>query len=176
MKRAAFLDRDGVLIASNVVLGRPHSETSANSVKVLPGVTEAVKLLKSSNIIVVVITNQPDVSRGKIKMESVKEIHDVIAKETGIEHFYVCPHDDSDLCICRKPLPGMIDRATKDLNICHQSSFLVGDRWRDINLGVDLGIRSYFIDYSYNEVQPLGPYITVSSLLEAATREVRSVE
>ena len=87
---------------------------------------------------------------------------------TKIAHFYTCFHDDIDLCYCRKPLPGLIYRAASDLGLDISESFLVGDRWRDIEAGQTAGCHSFFIDYSYPETPPRIPFTRVKSLWEAA--------
>jgi D-glycero-D-manno-heptose 1,7-bisphosphate phosphatase len=120
------------------------------------------------NFLPVVISNQPDISRGITTEREIDQVNDIIFKETGIKHFYICPHDDNDDCECRKPKPGLIKRAELELKLELASSFLVGDRWRDIAAGNSLGISSYFIDYAYTETQPTEPYTKVKSLLEAA--------
>ena len=169
MKAAAFLDRDGVINASYIRNGIPHPPESFLEVQILPGVFEAINLLIANSYLPVVISNQPDIARKKIELSSVQSINDYIAQETGITNFYICPHDDSDSCKCRKPKPGLIETAASDLDIDLTKSFLVGDRWRDIEAGQSLGIPSYFIDYSYSELKPKLPFIKVSSLFEAVT-------
>ena len=164
---AAFLDRDGVI--NNIFLrnGIPNPPDSIEKIQILPGVKEAVEIIKQNGFVPVVITNQPDIARGKISYESVAEINDRIQEITGIDYFYMCPHDDESVCSCRKPKPGLIESAVSELNIDLRMSFLVGDRWRDIAAGQALGIPSYFINHNYDEKQPFKPYIEVSSLLEA---------
>ena len=167
MKAAAFLDRDGVINASYIRNGIPYPPESVLEVQILSGVFDAISLLTANNYLPVVISNQPDVARKKIELSSVQSVNDFIARETGISNFYVCPHDDSDGCKCRKPKPGLIEIAASDLDIDLSKSFLVGDRWRDIEAGQSLGIPSYFIDYSYSELKPKLPFTRVASLLEA---------
>lgn len=167
MKTAAFLDRDGVINACSIKNGIPHPPESVSEVRILSGVLDAINLLIANNYLPVVISNQPDIARKKIEFSTVQSINDFIGRETGISNFYVCPHDDSDSCNCRKPKPGLIEIAAKELNIDLSKSFLVGDRWRDIEAGQSLGIPSYFIDYSYSELKPKLPFTKVSCLFEA---------
>ncbi len=171
MIAAAFLDRDGVLNASLIRKGKPCPPSSLREVQILPGVKEAIELLIENDYLPVVITNQPDVARGTKKLFEIELINDFIGRKTGISNFYICPHDDIDQCKCRKPKPGLIEIARREIGIDLGKSFLVGDRWRDIEAGQSLGIPSYFIDYSYNELKPKSPFTKVSSLLEAV--EVR---
>lgn len=147
--------------------GVPKPPSSAEEVEILEGVVEAIQILKVHNFIPVVVTNQPDVARGATSQIEVNKINARIGILTGIEHFYTCIHDDADLCECRKPAPGLIIQAASELKLDIHSSFMVGDRWRDISAGQSAGCRSFFIDYSYREKTPKKPFTTVLSLLEA---------
>jgi D-glycero-D-manno-heptose 1,7-bisphosphate phosphatase len=169
---AAFLDRDGVLNASLFKGGVPCPPSDLLDVRILPGVKKAIELLHENNYLPVVITNQPDVARGKKELFEIEAINDYVRSETGVSNFYICPHDDADQCRCRKPKPGLIEIAVSKLGIDLSKSFLVGDRWRDIEAGQSLGLPSYFIDYSYNELEPKTPFIRVSSLLEAVETRI----
>ncbi len=165
--KAAFLDRDGVLNSCVLRNGIPYPPSDVSEVEILPGVLEAIELLKQNNYLSIIITNQPDISRGTTRLSQVQEINNSIESMIGLSYFYMCPHDDSDNCNCRKPKSGLIDRAVKELEIDLERSFLVGDRWRDIEAGQSIGIPSFFIDYSYNELRPKPPFTRVFSLLEA---------
>jgi D-glycero-D-manno-heptose 1,7-bisphosphate phosphatase len=167
MRKAVFLDRDGVINKSLVIEGIPNPPSGINEIEILEGVVEAVQLIKKMDYIPVVFTNQPDVARGKTTQHKVNEINSHISKKTSLVFFYTCFHDDLDDCKCRKPKPGLILRAAKELDLDINQSFLVGDRWRDIQAGQLVGCKTFFIDYSYNEKQPDLPFTRVSSLLEA---------
>lgn len=167
MKKAVFLDRDGVVNQSKLVDGVPKPPTNVDEVVIIVGVIEAVKLLKSRNFIPIVVTNQPDVARGVTTQTQVEAINTYIGVTTKIEYFYTCFHDDIDMCDCRKPEPGLIKRAVTDLNLDISNSYLVGDRWRDIEASQKAGCQAFFIDYSYQEKSPEMPFTRVSSLLEA---------
>lgn len=168
MKRAVFLDRDGVINWSKLVDGVAKPPRTITEVEILSGVIEAIKILKAHSFIPVVVTNQPDVARGVTSKAQVDAINAYIGEITDIEFFYTCFHDDVDMCGCRKPAPGLINRAAIDLNLDIANSFLVGDRWRDITAGQEAGCPTFFIDHKYLEERPKMPFITVSSLLEAA--------
>ena len=168
MKRAVFLDRDGVLNSVLLKEGVPHPPENVEDLKVLPGVLEALSIFKKLNYEIVVVTNQPDVSRERVSREIVDSLNISLGKMLEIGHFYVCPHDDLDHCSCRKPSPGLLTEAAKDLGIDLSTSFMIGDRWRDVGAGQSAGCVSYFIDYSYTEKMPDQPFISVKSLLEAA--------
>ncbi len=171
-RRAAFLDRDGVINKSLIRSGIPVPPRDYGEVTIIEGVTDSLNLFRKNGIIPVVITNQPDVSRGITTMETAESINELIRHLTGIEHFYICFHDNFDNCNCRKPKTGLILNAVRDLKINLGDSFVVGDRWRDIKAGQSLGMRSYFIDYSYGETEPEPPFMRVSSLREVARIEL----
>jgi len=167
MKRAVFLDRDGVINKAFVVDGVPTPARALDQLEILPRVAEAVEMLRSARFELVVVTNQPDVARGDLSKEVVESIHMQLQSELGIQHFYTCYHDDADVCRCRKPKPGLLTLAATDLGLSLSASFMVGDRWRDIAAGQAASCRCFFIDYLYGEKQPHLPYLTVSSLFEA---------
>ena len=168
LKKAVFLDRDGVL--NDVVLkeGKPYPPENLESLAILPGVTEAIRIFKQNDFEIVVVTNQPDVKRGTSSKEKVNLINERLASSLSIDNFYVCFHDEVDGCSCRKPLPGMIFEAANQIGIDLARSYMVGDRWRDIEAGQTAGCICYFIDYNYLEKKPRNPFISVGSLLEAA--------
>ena len=167
MKKAAFLDRDGVINRIILIDGVPRPPSSVKEVEILEGVVKAIKILKAHDFVPVVVTNQPDIARGTTSQATVNQINSHIGTLSGIEHFYMCIHDDIDLCGCRKPKPGLIIQSALELGLNIPSSFMVGDRWRDVAAGQAAGCRSFFIDYSYSEKVPEKPFTTVFSLLEA---------
>jgi D-glycero-D-manno-heptose 1,7-bisphosphate phosphatase len=167
MKRAVFLDRDGVLNHSILLDGIPKPPSSIEDVEIHDGVVEAIQILRKHDYLPVVVTNQPDIARGVATKAQIEEINSFVGAVTNIMHFYTCFHDDKDFCNCRKPSPGLIYLAAIELDICVEDSYMVGDRWRDVSAGQLAGCKTYFIDHGYAETKPEMPYIKVSSLLEA---------
>lgn len=167
MNRAVFLDRDGVVNLAYTRSGKPYPPKDLNQLVILTGVEESIKKLKKFGFSVVVITNQPDISNGNSSNQKVNALHKEISLLTGIEHFYICPHVEADDCQCRKPKPGLLLEAAKELNIDLRKSYMVGDRWRDVEAGQNAGCKNFFIDYNYSEKRPIEPFVTVSSLLHA---------
>jgi D-glycero-D-manno-heptose 1,7-bisphosphate phosphatase len=167
MKKAVFLDRDGVINRAYVRGGKPYPPESMDEFEVLPGVKDAIDRLKAAGFLVIVFTNQPDVGAGRQTREAVELFHARIANELGVDAIKVCYHVEADHCQCRKPRPGMLLEAAAEHDISLGESFVVGDRWRDIAAGQAVGCRSYFIDYGYAERQPENPFIAVKSLLDA---------
>ena len=162
---AVFLDRDGVLNRAVVRDGKPYPPASADEAELLPDVGEALARLKAAGYALIVVTNQPDVGRGRQTRAAVEAIHARLAEHLPIDEFRVCYHDDADACECRKPAPGLI-RQTPLYDLAR--SVIVGDRWRDIEAGRRAGLRaSVLIDYDYHE-RHADPDVRVSSLAEAA--------
>jgi D-sedoheptulose 7-phosphate isomerase len=166
---AVFLDRDGVLNQPLVRGGKPHSPSSLDEFKLFPGVALTLYDLKARGFALVVITNQPDVARGTQSRSTIDEMHKSLADTLPIDDILICYHDDSDNCKCRKPLPGLLFEAQRKHNIDLARSFVVGDRWRDIDAGHAAGCTTILIDYGYRERKPQHPPDAVfKSLREAA--------
>lgn len=167
--RAVFLDRDGVLNRSLVKDGKPYPPLSLQELEILPQVTEALTILKNAGFLLICVTNQPDVARGKQKREIVEAIHEKLLNYLCLDEILTCYHDDRDHCQCRKPLPGLLLKAAEQYSIDLSQSFMVGDRWRDIEAGANAGCRTILIDYGYQEKGPLtAANLKVTSLKEAA--------
>jgi transaldolase len=166
VKPAVFLDRDGVINRAIVRSNKPFPPMSVAEVEVLPGVPEALARLRAAGYALVVVTNQPDIARGKQTREGVQAIHDYLATLIDVDEFRVCFHDDADGCSCRKPKPGLLTAAPAH---ALERSIVVGDRWRDIEAGRRAGCRAaVFIDYEYDDPRPVDADTHVRSLAEAA--------
>lgn len=165
---AVFLDRDGVLNAPTLLDGRPYPPTSAAEVTILPGVATALAALRDAGYAIVVVTNQPDVARGTRTRAGIEAIHARLRAELPVDAIYCCFHDDIDECACRKPRPGMLLEAARELSLDLAASFMVGDRWRDTEAGAAVGCRTAFVDHGYAERRPQRFDRKVSSLAEAA--------
>ena len=151
MNRAIFLDRDGVINNIVLVKGLPTSPSKLEEFKILPKVRESISILKKLNFYCFLVTNQPDVSRGKIKKETVIKMNEYVKKELNLNDVFVCFHDDKDNCECRKPKPGLILDATKKWNIDLEKSYMIGDRWKDIDAVTSSGCKTILIDNNYKE-------------------------
>ena len=167
MVRAVFLDRDGVINRAEVRNGKPYPPASIDDLEVLAGVAEGLQALREAGFRLIVITNQPDVARGWQMKETVEAMHARLRETLPLDEIMACYHD-GDACDCRKPKPGALLDAARRHHIDLGASFMIGDRWRDVEAGQRAGCVSYFIDYGYAERQPEPPFIRVRSLLEAA--------
>ena len=168
LRRAVFLDRDGVINAPIVREGRPFAPTAAAEVHVLPGVADALARLREAGFHLVVVTNQPEVARGTLSREVLDGMHARLASLLPLDDFRVCPHVDEDACECRKPKPGLLEAAAREDGLSLADSFMVGDRWRDVEAGRRAGCATVFIDWAYDEKRPDSPDAIVQSLHEAA--------
>ena len=166
--RAVFLDRDGVINRARLRGGRPYPPTDRSDLEILPGVPEALARLRAAGFRLIVVTNQPDVARGAQTREAVEAVHVALQASLPLDEFRVCYHDDVDGCDCRKPAPGLLLTAGRDARLNLAASFMVGDRWRDIEAGRRAGCTTVFIDYNYAERRPPQPDTCVQSLAEAA--------
>jgi D-glycero-D-manno-heptose 1,7-bisphosphate phosphatase len=168
-RRAVFLDRDGVLNVAPVVNGLPMSPATVAELQLLPCVADACARLKQAGFLLVVVTNQPDIGRGKTSQAAVDAINDVLKAELGLDAVYFCPHSDEDRCDCRKPKPGLLTKAARHWGINLARSFMVGDRWRDVEAGQAAGCRTVFIEYGYRERAPQHPDRVAASLAAVAS-------
>ncbi len=151
MNRAVFLDRDGTV---NVEVGYL---SDLSQLRLIPGAGAAIKHLNENGLKVVLVTNQSGVARGFFSETFVHETHALLKQmllQEGayIDGIYYCPHHPkagnshyTKECDCRKPGTGMIDRAAKDLSIDVKRSFVVGDKWSDVELGQRAGASSILV-------------------------------
>ena len=164
MRRAVFLDRDGVVNRAVVRAGKPYPPASPAELEILPGVETGLPQLKVAGFHLIVVTNQPDVARGTQTREQVETLHAALQAQLPIDEFRVCYHDDADHCTCRKPKPGLLVDAAREHGIDLTASYLIGDRWRDVAAGQVVGCTCLFIDYGYAETQPAQPFVRSTSV------------
>lgn len=166
-KKGILLDRDGVINRAIIRDDKPCAPRSLTELEILPNVVESIEILRQYEFKIAIITNQPDLSKNLISQNEYESINNEIKKQTGIKKIYTCVHLDSDNCECRKPKTKLLKQASLELNLELKSSFLIGDRWRDIEAGQAAGCSCFFIDYGYKEKKPQNPFTTVENLLEA---------
>lgn len=183
---AVFLDRDGTLVEEAGYLDR------LERLVFFPYAVDAVRLLNRSGLAVVVVTNQAGVARGIFKEAFVAEAHRHIAERLAlggarVDGFYYCPHHPEAVvealrqaCGCRKPEPGMLTRAAEELGLDLSASFVVGDRWHDLEAGRRVGARGVLVRTGYGrteEASPkpgLAPAAIVNNVAEAASWILRT--
>ena len=156
MKRAVFLDRDGVLIEAVIREGKPFPPLTLSEVKISEGFETVLQKIATAGVVIIGVSNQPDVARGLQTRAEVEKINQYLVDKLPIERILVCYHDEKDACSCRKPKPGLIFEAAALFDIDLANSFMVGDRWKDIEAGNNAGCKTIFINYAYAEKQPEG--------------------
>ena len=119
-----------------------------------PFATPAIRRLNQAGALVVVVTNQSGVARGYFPESLLHDVHDRMKRELAqagahLDAVYYCPHDKSENCDCRKPSPGMLHRAAQELGLDLKRSFVVGDRYGDIELAFNAGAKAIFVKTGY---------------------------
>ena len=165
MRRAVFLDRDGVLVETHVRDGAAYAVTTLAEFRLEPGAAQQVARLHAAGLVCIVFTNQPEVARGIIAPAVLDAMHDRLRAGMPIDDVYVCPHDQGDGCACRKPLPGMLEAAAARWDVSLTDSFVIGDRWRDTEAGRAAGCYTILLERSYSG--PTTPDARVATLAEA---------
>ena len=178
---AVFLDRDGTMLVDVGYLDRFERLTF------VPYVIDAVRLLTRAGFKIVVVTSQAGIAHGVISEAFVKEAHEEIGRRVAdaggrIDGFYYCPHHPNaevamyrTSCDCKKPKPGMIHSAARDLSIDLTRSFIIGDRWRDIEMGQAAGVRGILVETGYGKTEAgrrptnIEPVPVVANLIEATS-------
>lgn len=168
LNKAVFLDRDGVLNEPIIIAGKPFPPTSLAEMVIDEFAVAATNLFSEKGFMNIVVSNQPDVARRLISRDVVEELNDYLFSNLTLDHIEVCYHDDNDNCSCRKPKAGMLLSTSRKFNIDLSQSFMIGDRWRDIDAGKAAGCKTIFIDRHYSELKPDKPTFVASSLYDAA--------
>jgi len=165
MRRAVFLDRDGVINKAIIKNSRPLSPRIIEDFEIISEAEVALKLFRDLRYINIIATNQPDIARGLMRQQALDEMHNLIREKLAVDDIFICPHDDSDNCHCRKPKPGMIIDAAVKWNIDLGSSYFIGDTWKDIYAGKAAGCLTILLERSYNE--NLNSDYVINTLLDA---------
>ena len=152
MNRAVFLDRDGVITKEP-----PYYAHKINQLELIPNSAEAIRLLNESGFKVIVVSNQAGVARGYYQEKDIETYNNAMKgqleeKGARIDAIYYCPHHPEAViekykidCECRKPKPGMLKRAEKDLGLDLKRSFLIGDKMSDIEAGYRAGCKTILV-------------------------------
>ena len=188
MNRAVFIDRDGVII--NLKKYSSGNDlvflTKKEDIRFFPGTLEGIKLLNENNLLAIIVTNIPQIARGLITEQEAVEINEEITRQlrehgAKIDAFYYCPHHPKGIiekysfeCDCRKPRPGMLLKAARDLNIDIGESYMIGDRISDIRAGNLAGCKKIIgvrTGYACNDgFKDAVPDVLVADFYEAAQK------
>lgn len=167
-RKAVFLDRDGVINRSHVREGKPYAPRTLEEFQLLPGVVEATKKLSEAGFLLFVATNQPDIGNGLVDPEIVEQMHRQLLATLPITKIYTCPHRQNEGCECRKPKPGLILAGEKEYKIDIKKSYMVGDRYSDVQAAIAAGCVPIFIDYEYVETPDFDGTMRAMDLLQAS--------
>jgi D-glycero-D-manno-heptose 1,7-bisphosphate phosphatase len=168
LMRAIFFDRDGVLNRAIVKNGKSYPPRTMAEFEILAEARWACQFLKAHGFLLLCVTNQPDIARGTANWETVSAFNELLRQTLGLDAVMVCPHDDADGCACRKPKPGLLLSGADAYGIDLTASFMIGDRWRDIEAGRAVGCRTAFVDRGYDEGVPPNSDYVASSTADAA--------
>ena len=162
--KVVFLDRDGVLNALVERDGKMVSPRLFRDFQILDGVSKAIETLRQQNYELVVVTNQPDISRGLMLQDELDQMTQAVLA-LGVHQVLICPHSDEDACLCRKPKPGLLSQYLESLDSKPTELWMIGDREVDVEAGSKIGagvirIRNY-------PDQATNANFTCSSLVEA---------
>jgi D-glycero-D-manno-heptose 1,7-bisphosphate phosphatase len=149
--RAVFLDRDGVLNALVMREGVAVSPRVMEDFAVVEDASASVSRLKDAGFRVFVITNQPDIARGRMSSAVLDQMLNALRAEVPLDDIAVCTHDDADDCGCRKPRPGMLHTLAERWQVDLERSVVVGDSWRDMHAGRAANCRTVMLGEDRNE-------------------------
>lgn len=173
LRPAVFLDRDGTLNMQTIRDGKPFSPRTVEEFELFPDVPESCAQLAAAGFVLVLATNQPDVGRGVLPRETLDAMHAKLRQLVPqIAHIEVATAAGDDPAQPpdrrRKPEPGMLRDAAAELGLDLARSWMIGDRWRDVDCGHRAGVRTVFIDFGYDEALRQAPDFRVRSFAEAA--------
>lgn len=169
-QRAVFLDRDGVLNKSVVRDGKPYSPLTLDEMEIPADAADALHKLKAAGYLLICVTNQPEVARGKQTKQMVDALNAKVQHALPLDEISVCWHDDPDNCDCRKPKSGLLLQAAQKHNIDLAASFMIGDRWRDVAAGHGAGCKTILIEHNYAEEWKAPPPDHVAATLTDAAQ------
>lgn len=163
--KAVYLDSDGVLNTAIIKDGKSYAPTTLAEFEIPAEVKPALDKLKAAGFLLFCVTNKPDIARGLMTQEAVDAIYTKMRQELPLDDIFLCYDENSD---CYKPKPGLLLDAAKKYDIDIPHSYMVGDRWRDIEAGQSAHCKTIWIDRGYAEKKPNPPAdYTTHSLAEA---------
>jgi len=150
--RAVFIDRDGTINVNYGYISDP------DDFKMYPGVAKGIKLLNEKGFKIIVITNQSGIARGYFSKGVLENIHEKMKKElsnkgANVDAIYYCPHHPDEHCNCRKPNPGLLEKAVKEFDIDTEKSFIIGDRMLDVEVGYKIGCKTVLVPEDKEKVK-----------------------
>jgi D-glycero-D-manno-heptose 1,7-bisphosphate phosphatase len=149
--KAVFFDRDGILNQLVERDGSMYSPLNFDDFNIYDDAVMVISDIKQLNYLTIVVSNQPDITRGKLKLTDLDKMTQVLFDSLKIDDVFYCTHDDYNDEGCRKPKPGLFHLAQKKYNINFSNSIMVGDTWKDVEAAKNAGIRMLLLDRKYNQ-------------------------
>lgn len=149
-RKAVFFDRDGVINLTVFRKGAHRAPQDLSEFAYVDGVSATLEALRTRGYVLLVCTNQPDVARGWQDKNQVIAFHRKIELELPVSRIYACFHDDANDCACRKPKPGLLVQGSEDFDIDLKQSWMIGDRWKDIEAGRAAGCRTVYVRHAHD--------------------------
>ena len=166
-KKAVFLDRDGVLNKPKIIKGKSYAPLKVKDFKLYPNVKKLCKSLKNKKYLLIIVTNQPDIKKGKISVNDLNIMHKKLYKSINYDGIYYCTAISKSSRF-KKPNVGMFKKAIKEHKIDLSKSYMIGDRYSDIEAAKKIKCKSIFINRKYKEKMPNTQLINVKSFSQAA--------
>jgi D-glycero-D-manno-heptose 1,7-bisphosphate phosphatase len=172
-----FLDRDGVLAEAIVREdGEAYAPTRVKDFVLVADAGAQVQRLRDAGFLCIVFTNQPERAKDLLSQADLDEMHRQMRVAIPLDDVYVCPHDKSEGCRCHKPATGMIDHAVARWGIDVAASYVIGDRWRDVDAGRAAGCYSILIERSYSvDAQADARVTTLAEAVDTVLRHRREI-
>jgi D-glycero-D-manno-heptose 1,7-bisphosphate phosphatase len=167
MRPVVFLDRDGVLNRAFPEDGTTRPPRNIDELELLPKVPEAIERLRTAGFALVVVTNQPDVARGLQTQAAVEAINQELSRQLPLLDTFACYHDTPDVCLCRKPKPGLLFAAAQKWNLDLPRGFMIGDRWSDVVAAQSAGCRGVLIETPFSKTERCAPDYLTSEIAAA---------
>jgi len=167
-KRAVFLDRDGVINEVFLKKKKPVSPHGFEEFRFMKGISGPLEQFRKLGFLNIIVTNQPDIARGLLDIRELEKMHKKIKDKLPIDDIRVCPHDDKDMCACRKPKPGLLIKAAEDWGVELARSYVIGDSRRDIEAGKRAGCITVLLNKRYNNEDEIDSDFRVRRLSEFA--------
>ena len=165
--KAVFFDRDGVLNHLVERNGSFYSPQKFEDFHIVDEAKEVVHIINEMGFLTIVVSNQPDISRGKLKQSELDKMTDKLFEKVSVDDVFYCIHDNDNDIGCRKPAPGLFHTAQKKYNIDLNKSFMIGDTWKDVEAAKNADISMILINKDYN--QDLENVIRANSLPEVVS-------
>lgn len=169
-QKAVFFDRDGILNHLVQRDGSYYSPQRFKDFKIVEDAKEVVNRVQEMGFLAIVISNQPDISRGKLKQSELDKMTDLLFKKLNVDDIFYCTHDDNNDTGCRKPAPGLFFTAQKKYNIDFNKSFMIGDTWKDVEAAKKAGIAMILLRRDYNiNLKVKNEVISISDVISIFT-------